>query len=345
MNDSYLCAESDFLTIEKFSGFLNYLKDNNYLSSSNINLSFSGGEPLLYPNLESLIDTAIDIVPNLYSIKTTTGLFYSDDMLNNLVEFMHNCSNKNVESINLSFSVDLDGSKNRYSNFFDLTNEINLIRTKRILPELLSISKTNYSYNTRLNNDSNLNKLINNIYSLFEIDSNIVVRISMVDGPTYYLDKDIKLFFDELVKNFNVSFTHKGSFTVEITSKESEYTFNNLMLMTLEDDIFALHPLDQRCWSWSRIIGISPKKYFNCYFGFYESDKIEDCIYIDENNPFYNVYNLLPDDCKICEYLAFCKLCPRQRRTYPCKDHPAMKEYMKQIFNVMISDPDKWCIE
>ena len=80
--------------------------------------------------------------------------------------------------------------------------------------------------------------------------------------------KNIGLFFEELRKNFNISFTHKGAFTIEITAKETDYKFNNLMLLTLEEDIFVLHPLDQRCWTWSKFFGIGPTNYFSCYFWF-----------------------------------------------------------------------------
>jgi sulfatase maturation enzyme AslB (radical SAM superfamily) len=336
----------ELLAPERLATTLSYLKEHFYLSPSNINLSFTGGEPCLHPNLSILVDASLNIIPSLFSVSVTTGLFYTDIMLHNLISFMKECSTKPIRTTGVSFSIDLDGSKNRYSTICKLNNDDNFRRTKELLPDLMTIPNTSCCYNTRLNNDSNVSLLIDNIHALFNINNKIVVRLSIVDGPTHFLDVEhIGLFFKELKKNFNISFTHKGAFTIEITSKEIDYKFNNLMLLTLEDDIFVLHPLDQRCWTWSKFFGIGPKKYFSCYFGFYESDNIDDCIYISEDNPYYLVYNKLPLDCQTCEYLSFCKLCPRQRNTYPCSQIPAMKEYMKQVFDIMISTPEKWCIE
>lgn len=336
----------ELLTPERLTNTLSYLKEHAYLSPSNINLSFTGGEPCLHPNLSALVDASLTIIPSLFSVSVTTGLFYSDERLYNLITFMKECSNKPIRTTGVSFSIDLDGSKNRYSIMCKLNNADNFRRTKAILSEIMTIGNTSCCFNTRLNNDSDLSILIDNIHTLFDINNKIVVRLSIVDGPTHYLDEEhIGLFFEELRKNFNISFTHKGAFTIEITAKETDYKFNNLMLLTLEEDIFVLHPLDQRCWTWSKFFGIGPTNYFSCYFGFYESKNIDDCVYMTQNNPYYTLYNLLPSDCQTCEYLSFCKLCPRQRNTYPCSQIPAMKEYMKQVFDIMISTPEKWCIE
>lgn len=348
MNESFNTTNYETLSMDRYAKTLDYLVKKNYVSNDLVNISLTGGEPILSTDIEDILDISIEKLSRVFSFTLTTGMYYPDNIFDRLYDTAKNVVKRDIYSSTLSFSADLDGSVNRHSIKLNMTNEYITNRLLAYLPKFSDIDKTVCAINIRLNNDSDLITLIDNIYRVFTISNKAIVRLAIIDGPDNYLAEDkIPMFFDELKKHFKLSFANKGSFTLEITDKNTNYddTFNNLMLKTLEDGIFIVHPLDQPCWTWSKFFGIGPSKYFACYFGFIESDNIDDLVVMNENNPFYNTYNLLGDGCDTCELLPFCKLCRRQRLLYPCTKIPALKEYMRQVYNIMISDPEKWCID
>lgn len=350
MNESFnSTATVEKLSMDRYRNTLKYLVEKNYITDT-VTISLTGGEPVLSDDLVNVLDISIEELEQVFSYVITTGMFYSDERFKYLMDISEDMRQRPIENLDLSFSVDLDNSANRYSSVLKFGNIYIKDRLYAHIPELTSKDKVLCGINIRLNNDSNLSTMLDNMHKFLDAATNknkILFRLSIVDGPDHYLSADkVPTFFDELHKNFKLSFSHKGSFTLEITSKDSEIedSFNNLMLMTLEDGIYVLHPLDQPCWTWSKFLGIGPSKYFACYFGFMESDNIDDLVVMTKDNKYYSVYNKLGEGCAECELLPFCKLCMRQRLSYPCTKIPALKEYMKEVFKIMISDPHKWCV-
>lgn len=346
MNESYVNEGFESLDVNRLNETLDYLISHNRLDDD-VSISFSGGEPVLAQNIEDYILAALNKLGKLYSVTVCTGMFYSNKLLTDfLVKYASLSFNKRIEHLNLAFSVDIDNSMNRSSKSLKINNKLNFKRCLDILPSIIKDTNIYCSFNIRLNDDTNIDEMIKNIYKIFEIDNKIVIRLSIIDDDKHALYvSDVEDYFNKLKKHFNLSFTHKGSFTLELTSKESNIKYNNLMLLEIEDGIYCLHPLDQSCWTWSKYFGIGPTKYFACFFGFYESENIEDVLQITENNQYKNTYNTLSQTCLDCELLPFCKLCKSQRQLYGCDEVPALKEYMRQVFNIMIADPSTWFIE
>lgn len=342
-------ASSDFMTVDQLKEKINIIKSKTKISE-NIEIAFSGGDFVLNPYYDKLVETILNELDGNISFGWCMSGFHTQEDINKFIILCDKLENNSrVIRNTIYYTIDMDGSNYRASPVYNMTNDDTYVYANQLAKYFNDSNKTQIVITSKITDKANINIMKDNFDSFINNYSNIILRVGIVDGY-YNVTPSIKQVadtFDMINKNYLTYYQSRGASTVMLVNKNNGFIKKkfggySLYLYELEDGIYACHPFDLYCWSYIRVLGIDNKGYFPCPFGFDHTENINDIIYPNMNKGglFTELNNWINGDCKDCEYFGMCKLCKR----VSCKRLPFRKEYMKQLINTIIKDPDTWLI-
>ena len=342
-------AENDFITVKQLKEKLNEIKSKTQFAD-NLEVSFSGGDFILHPYYEKLIDVIFEEIDGNISFGWCMSGFHT---LEDIDKFLNICDsleqNERVIRNSIYLTVDMDGSNFRQSPIYHMTND-DTFDIAHIIAKHVNNRKTQLCISSKISALCDINLMKINFDAFLNTYDDVIIRIGLIDG---YYDitpsvKQVADTFDMLNKNYLTFYQSRGASTLLVVNKDNEaikkqFGGYSMYLYELEDGIYANHPFDLYCWCYIRFLGIDNKGYFPCFFGFDHTDDLDDIIKPNllTNAGLNSEYIRWTDgECKQCEFNALCKMCKR----ISCKNRPFRKEYMRQLINVMTKDPTTWLI-
>lgn len=281
-----------------------------------------GGEPFLSKNI-------FDIIRYLYTIYdsftyVSTGMFYSDDMFNDIVKNL--LVLPNTQKIGIGVSCDFDLST-RHS-------KLN-INWEDIYTRAKKLSEHNFGHvviNTVLSKFSNLDHIFDLILSNIN-KYNLYYRLTIAS-----CDKEYSVTEEQLHKIYNF-FINNATNGYLLTDNLPINFFDNFSFNKLEDNIYALLMYPKYCGIFSSMITIDPEgNYTNCHMN--PADKTIDV------NKFIDKELFLKGStkCNACSLYLLCRgNCFYRVNRY--ENHNIYCKWLEYKYKIMFNQLDKNFIE
>ena len=342
-------ATNDFMTPEYLRQKLRYIKSK-VPFANDLEISFSGGDFILHPSYEKLIDVVFEEIEGNISFGWCMSGFHQKEDIDKFLSICDSLeANPRVIRNSIYLTCDMDGGNFRASPIYNMTNDDAFDVAYR-LAKHFNGKKTILAISSKISSECNVDVMKKNFDSFFNNYSDVIIRIGLIDGyyhvtPTVEHVRDT---FAMVNDNYLTYYQSRGASTLMVVSKDREdikkqFGGYSMYLYELEDGVYANHPMDLYCWCYIRFLGMDNKGYFPCFFGFDHTDDLDDILKpnVYSNPGLSSEFERWTNgECVGCEFYALCKMCKR----ISCKNRPFRKEYMRQLINVMSKDPSTWCI-
>lgn len=329
------------MTVERVQEEIDFLKNNDLLKNKEMTILLLGGDPILHPNLESLINVFIDNLPDkIFSVILYTS-FFDKDVDSKVNRFIENI-NKQPQIKQCLISITVDYGSNTRSALTQNISSLDVINySDKLVDRLGESEKFIMELVTNINKDTDANLLKEEL--LKRKDKNNLLFLRPIKDLKYGMSlKKSKELIEMLKDNFTLeTIASKALMRVGIKNKYLGKIRNRLKLFELnvirikkDPDVFLVHPYRQYCIGWLNEYGFSQNKYFGCEYGFGEKDKREDIFKLTDKEINLWSYDNLSSKCKKCDSLASCDFC------YYVKDKctPAVKYFNNFILKTAVAN-------
>lgn len=307
-------------------------------------ISFWGGSTFLSPYMKEFID----ITTSLLNETKLVFSFYNDLMLNdkeynnmiNLFDYMS--LNKDITIIN-TLSPDYGLYNSRISTNLNIDNRIIQEKSEYLIERYSEKENIISRVRSLLLENTDINKLMNSFDYYF--NKKVYIMFDIVEhnkySPSIEKCNNIRTIIED---KYNVisSFMDRDYFIENPFLTKNKYNIEDLnnTFYRIDNDTLIFDPSIIACPAFKGQVAFNANKYSPCALMYIETDKLENCLYLDENNKFYELFTDITDECKDCNYLYVCNRCSIRKKSCTCNNIRSMKFRVSWTWDCICKNTD-----
>jgi len=324
------------IDLDNITKAVKYLNDNDYLSSD-LRLTYSGGNPFLHSNLKCVNDFACETIKNItgkypYKINYFCDGIIPRDKKDDVVEILTDSLNYS-KFVRITSSLDL-GTTIRHSKTLNLTSS-NVIDNVAYIVEK---TKETHEHFVIINytNDIDIISCIDQIDKFLHINPKTIVLLRLAITPENNTNanrffKNIETLKEkyDLVPNTR----ERGYFIFEKGKANYKYTEILIYTQAPNNSLFKISPSVSCTLGTGFGIGVGDKPFFTCFFGTFEFKEPDAVFPLNERLAIEYFLNKGRSYCSDCDIRSFCPYCNLYRSKNDCGKGTYMYDYVKYILN------------
>jgi len=341
--------KDNFMTPEGMEPFLKQVEP--HIVKDDLNVFLMGGDPLLHPHIDELVDKIYDVVGCKFKLAMCADFMWSDKRYAELTEQTYKWLNDDrIKSVQHICTIDF-GSPERFSAYHNLTPKDIQNRYLEWLDLFQDNDKAILKGKSVLSNRTNIHELLD-IYKSIE-DKNHFMEVDTCYNvkhiPTLSQTKE---YIEAMEKEYKVVSMHRerkkllvNDYTRRQIENKNRRFYN--MWVQLMDGVYYFDPrVNQICAAYCDNFAFNATNFVACVAGFLEeTPDIDSVMQLSPNSSNNdNIYNLA-NHCKDCEYQPTCEMCNLLRKYVKCNEHEGLKYWFEWSWRLLCENRDTWRVQ
>lgn len=308
-------------------------------------IRFTGGDPLLHPDIFSLIKSTELVGFNKYKLRWTVDLMNTKEQLNNFKETLRwSINNNKIENIIIAITVDL-GSDTRYSKSLNINTPKIINNAIEICEEFGNNEKVFIDIITNFSAKTDIQRLLKELNYFYKRDfCRLIIKPVNSQDPNYYTTGQ---YMNEIINKIENIYGPMFVVNRKELAIESNYTkktnkidaFSNPFIK-LDNSTFMLNPYKQPCTAYNTACGFNNDNWFACFYGRYLSKNLDGVLKLSSSMQHFEIFTKLPNNCLKCDMLGVCMRCRNWRRFHKCEDFEYLKLWEKIIWERVFNNKE-----
>lgn len=292
----------------------------------------SGGNPLIYPELESLMDTCIDKLGSNINFRVTSDLINPREDIQRAASALSSIASKINGHIVFAMSVDF-GNNQHMSSHLNIQPSDVYNNADSLIHALSDYDNIYLDLYSNIFDHTCLSEMLDFLRAYLHKRCRLSLGFPNYDRMCN-LDWDVTRSFlntlDEEIGLLNIN-----KMEVCLDSKRArEWPISKIKIEKLSENTFLYSPNSFVCNAYSHGVGFNPLEYFSCFFGDSRHHDLKNAIVLNEKEGDSR-FTSFPKECWECSISGVCNRCSTMRHMLPCSVYPIFKQYYLFLWGII----------